>query len=178
MICLGVDPSSSSSGYGYVEDGEITDSGVFIAKPPRDKRDRITTAENMVRFHHLLRRGPRPGIVAVEEVSVTMGMHTVRMLAYSEAVAIMYAFEVGAVLVMVKATSVRRVVWGKGGLSKEEALQLMLKRYPDLPWIRVAKQRKNFDVGDIDPEGPSADLSDGCQIALAGETLAKEQGLL
>lgn len=177
-LVLGVDPSSSCSGYGYVHEGEVIDKGYFVCRGPKDKNDRQTTAENMVRFHHLLRRGRTPDIVVVEEVSVTMGMHTVRMLAYSEAVPIMYAFEVGAILVMVKATSVRRVVWGKGGISKAEACELMVQRYPDWDWPRVERKRKGFEVGDIDPDGYAGDLSDGCQLALAGETLARERGLI
>jgi Holliday junction resolvasome RuvABC endonuclease subunit len=169
MIVLGVDPSSSSSGYAVIDHAtrDIILAGSYEHLAPRDKHDRETTARSMVRFFVFLcqqhewmreRDGGSIDLVVVEQVSMTMGMHTVRMLAYSESVPILFSAHVGARLRMVQATSARSKVFpGRGTMAKERCTAMVRAQLPHLDWP------SNTDL--------AGDMSDAIVLAQAGPQL-------
>jgi Holliday junction resolvasome RuvABC endonuclease subunit len=167
MIVLGIDPSSSSSGYAVIDhaEREVLLCGSHVHPSPRDKHDREATARGMdiflARLHEINREVSRPvgiGLVVVEQVSMTMGMHTVRMLAYSESVPILFSAQAAARLRMVQATSARSKVFpGRGTMAKEKCTAMVRAQLPHLDWP------SNADL--------AGDMADAIVLAQAGPQL-------
>lgn len=162
MKVLGVDPSSSITGLAVAIDDAPVWSDVFRADPKA-----LVHANLHAYLQHLDRLWAAHGrfdLVIVEKVSVTYNLNTVRKIAYFEAISMLKAVAEGADVRQVQATKARRLVLGKGTLSKEACYDLLMSgalRRSGWFWERP-KNSKN--AGGMDE-------SDAIVLALAGSAL-------
>ena len=88
----------------------------------------------------------KPDVIAVEELAVFMNKTTIRSLARHEGIALLAAKQSGAVVIHPSVGQARRVVFGVGNLSKDDAWTAFRKLFPDLK-LR-AKTRGGLDQMD------------------------------
>lgn len=77
----------------------------------------------------------KPDVIAVEQLAVFMNKSVIRSLARHEGVALLAAKRSGAVVLSPSIGQSRRVVFGNGQLSKDDAWAAFRKLYPDLKML-------------------------------------------
>ncbi|HWI67256.1 MAG TPA: crossover junction endodeoxyribonuclease RuvC [Nitrospiraceae bacterium] len=131
MRCVGIDYASANySAVGLAVNGVPTRSAVW---KPEDKHDSAPT--RLKKYDIWLRRWIKilsPDVVAVEELAVFQNKLTIRAMARHEGVALLAASRSGAVVIHHGVTSSRRVVFGKGNISKDDAWVEFQNLYPDV----------------------------------------------
>lgn len=126
---VGIDPSSTSTGLAVVGPrGGIKYTSSWV----RPKKGDIF--DWMVEYYGWITRELRSisvtaGHAAVEQLSVSQNMDTVRKIAYFEALALLACIQNNISVNQVKATSVRKVVYGAGNLSKKQVYEKNAERY-------------------------------------------------
>jgi Holliday junction resolvasome RuvABC endonuclease subunit len=117
---LGVDPSSSVTGLCIVRDAKY-ESSFLWPTPQKDTKDDDQLAHALLMFEVFLAGfcADKVDRVVIERVSVSWNVNTIRRIAYFESAALRYAARINAKVTLIQATSARRVVLGKGTLSKE-----------------------------------------------------------
>lgn len=126
MKIIGVDPSSSSSGVAIMTDDIVKKAFTW------ERNLKLTLELDMLLFHRELVNFMKyeTDLMVVEKVSVQWNVNTIRRIAYYEAAAMMAAAHYGCRCISVQATKARRLVFGKGNLSKEASAELVRERYP------------------------------------------------
>lgn len=162
LRALGVDPSSGVSGLAVAEtdSGHIEWFSAFHTHPDKP------LWENMMEFSNEVKRvlsayAPIE-VVVIEKVSVSWNVNTIRKIAYYEACAMLEAHDNPYVeeIFQPQATKARRMVLGKGNLSKEKCFELVKARFSDV----------EFDLA----KDGGMDQADAVILALAAEALAAE----
>lgn len=146
MNVLGIDPSSSATGFAVVQHGAkpvITHTELWIPRALMHKDDWTIYAENLVKFQQRVTTmiaSYKITHVVVEKVSVSMNPNTIRKIAYYES-ACMAGVErsnhgvAGSKVPeirLVQASSARRHTLGAGGLSKEASAAALRALYPEM----------------------------------------------
>lgn len=131
MRCVGIDYASASySAVGLVVNGVPTRSAAY---KPTNVLDSAPT--RLKKYDIWLRRWIKilsPDVIAVEELAVFQNKSTIRAMARHEGVALLAASRSGAVVIHPGVTSSRRVVFGKGNISKDDAWVEFQNLYPDV----------------------------------------------
>lgn len=71
-----------------------------------------------------------------------------------------------APVIQVQPSETKLATVGTKTASKEEMIEWAIETYPDLPWQRVTRASKHFEVGD--PHADNEHLADACAIIHAG----------
>lgn len=137
----------------FGDEHEVLHVGTFESNP------KLEIEKNMAMFERHLFSLSRvvPDVVVVEKVSVSWNVNTIRKIAYYEAVAMIYSHGQGADLQQVQATKARRIVLGKGNLSKEKCYDIVVEKYPR-DWAK--------------PNKGGMDETDAFVLAMAGPALS------
>lgn len=162
MKVLGVDPSSTVTGLAVAVDDAPIWSDVFRTDPKK------TVDTNLWAFiSHLGTLWQMHGtfdLVVVEKVSVQWNVNTIRKIAYFEAASMIKAAAEGAKVQQVQATKARRLVLGKGTLSKEACYDLLMSdESTKSGWFWQRPKNAKSDGG--------MDETDAVVLALAGPAL-------
>lgn len=153
----GFDPASQLSGHALVVDGVPVHIDTWSPMKKDDKPvSRLMQFGNWFEFwvaEH------QPDMLAIEVIRVANSHDTTRSLSRHEAIAIWIAKNAGIIVLEHAVSSARKIVFGRGNISKEEAFAEMKRMYPDLPW--KPKTRGGMDQ------------TDAVVMALAGPALAE-----
>lgn len=167
MRVVGVDPSSSSTGFCHVVDGELVAKAVW--KPSARVTRAAALVDYMDSFDAWLTQlevnlgGCTIDLGVVEELSVTRGHKTVRALSHFEAATYIVLERRKIPIMQIKAGKARNVVLGIPITStKEEALTAVRMQFPAIRWSPVNQG------------GP--DEADAMVLALASSKVLREQG--
>jgi len=175
MRVLGVDPSSGCCGVSAVDVGPRGGITVLRAFPyfpgdvskEDDKQRRFRRSQTMANFATVLEELHWElafELVMYEQVAMSQNTNTVRLLAYYEACVLMLAGRYALEVYAVTATMARRLVLGKGGLSKEDCWEPFMEKYGG----HFAWPEKGSNGAD--------DVVDAAILAMAGLPLLKERG--
>lgn len=127
MNYVGIDPSSSRVGIAVI--GPV---GVFTAEwdvrghPGKWQADELPIA--LWRYQKKLDgflRELRPAVAAIEQLSVSHNMDTVRKIAYFEAASIIACMRKKVAVYSVKTTTARKRVLGKGNITKPDTIPML-----------------------------------------------------
>lgn len=147
MNIIGIDPSSSKSGVSLIKNGKITEVSCWF------RTKKLDHSQNLKLFGEFLDRfkGRRKiDVVAVEEMSVSRNVTTVRVVSYFEGLALLKAAEWNAKALSLKPSQARKKAFGSD-IGKEKAYKQMKKQFKLLP----------YDSG-------GNDMSDAMVLAKAG----------
>ena len=123
---LGVDPSSTCCGVSIVKNGSPTHISHFVSNKKLDLGRRIWEFGNYLRS---VRAKQKIDLIAVEEVSKSRNLNTVRKIAYFESVALAKAGEWNIPTLLLSPKTARKHGVGNGSLSKEQTFAIMSKKY-------------------------------------------------
>ena len=157
MRVLGIDPSSTCCGVAIVDRGGLVDTSAW------DKKPSLSAAANLYDYYLwqcAYIRSMTPDMACVEFLSVSRNMDSVRAVSHFQAAAVLACKSEGNMLVVeARVTSARKVVLGRGNLSKEEAWKIVRERFPEHKFRRA-------DKGGMDE-------ADALVLALAGPAIAE-----
>jgi Holliday junction resolvasome RuvABC endonuclease subunit len=129
--CVGIDYASAGySAIALAVNGVPTRSATW---KPANVHD--SAPARLVKYHIWLSRWINvlsPDAIAVEELAVFLNKTTIRAMARHEGVALLAAKQSRAVVIHPGVTTSRRVVFGKGNISKDDAWVEFQKLYPDV----------------------------------------------
>ena len=131
MRTAGLDASSDRFGFAVVDGDELVESRLCRFRP-KEGWNSTNVAGGLLRAYHelgALLRLYEPCALAVELVSVTTNMDTVRKIAYFEAAGLLAGSSQGLFVEQVRATTVRKGVLGKGNLKKKQVHEMIQDRY-------------------------------------------------
>lgn len=133
MRAGGLDPSSNKVGFAIVENGLPVQVVNWKFKPKEGYNESNVAIALADAFRQIwsVMYDAKLDVLAVEKVSVTMNMDTVRKIAYFEAVCMMVGADLGIPVHQIRTTSARKAVLGSGKLSKDEVLMLARTVYDD-----------------------------------------------
>lgn len=158
MKVLGIDPSSSCSGHALVEGDDLISHGVWVPTPAEAKAKGATRMYGYYKWLNTwigLRRSTIE-LAVIEELAVTRGAKTARVLAHFEAIACVVCKKHGLIVVRVKAADARHQLLGLPiTATKEEAHAVVKQNYPNLKL----------------PRKGGADVADAFVMAKAGLTV-------
>lgn len=128
MISLGIDPSSYAVGIVAAETGgemvyhEQWKTGLVDTKDPQ-----LVAAAMLALFARLsiVAEEVCPEVVTIEQLAMAQSLNTVRAILYFEATAMLWTHKQMLPLHKVVATSMRRAVFGKGNLSKDQCAEIV-----------------------------------------------------
>lgn len=123
MRVLGVDPSSSTTGFSLLAEGELHWLSTWSSPEKANITQGLTSfREHLDQLGSLL----RPDVVAVERLSVSWNLNTVRRICYVEGLALHWAAVSGCKIVHVNVSKARAGVFpGRGKLSKEQVYKIV-----------------------------------------------------
>lgn len=132
MRTMGIDPSSSRIGVGLLDGDRLLATYVIEPKPKKgyDGWHGIGRAAERVEaqlFEIITTSGAIK--VGIDLASMRTNVDTIRKIAYFEAAAMMACARAMVVFDMVRTTSARKSVLGKGNLDKEQVRKLISERY-------------------------------------------------
>jgi Holliday junction resolvasome RuvABC endonuclease subunit len=131
MRCVGIDYASANySAIALVVKGRPLRSAVWKSENIHD-----SAPTRLKKYYIWLGRWIKvlsPDVIAVEELAVFQNKLTVRAMARHEGVALLAGSLSGAVVIHPGVTTSRRIVFGKGNISKDDAWVEFQKLYPDL----------------------------------------------
>jgi Holliday junction resolvasome RuvABC endonuclease subunit len=131
LRCVGIDYASANySAIALVVKGVPTRSAVW---KPTDIHD--SAPARLVKYYIWLKRWIKvlsPDAIAVEELAVFQNKNTIRAMARHEGVALLVAKQSGAVVIHPGVTTSRRIVFGRGNISKDDAWVEFQNLYPDV----------------------------------------------
>lgn len=153
----GFDPASQTSGHALVEDGKPVH--IDIWQPNRKDDPPVSRLMQFGSWFEFWIAEHQPDMLAIEVIKVSTSHDTTRSLSRHEAVAIWIAKNAGVIILEHAVSSARRIVFGNGGIKKEEAYEEMKRMYPDLSWKPKTKG--------------GMDQADAVVMALAGPALAE-----
>lgn len=159
MRVLGLDPSSSKSGWCLVLDGVPEKLGVW--KPPPRLKSQPDKLVAWGKFVRSLLVFTRPDMVVIEECAPHRNPQTFRALVRFENVATYETKLAGRIVLLHRVSEARAIVVEKGNAKKEDVFYEMKRRYPDFEWCAIDKG------GD--------DQSDALVMALAAPSLAERR---
>lgn len=162
MRVLGIDPSSTLTGFALVENEALLKTWVW--EKSKSKSDAWNLQDYYDQLYFKLRNQfgvgePIAPMACVEFLKVTKNAGTVRKLSHYQAASVLACKRGGLVVIEAAASSARKEALGKGNLSKEECFKRVKKRFPDHKFLRA-------DKGGMDE-------SDAIVLALAGPGLAE-----
>lgn len=146
MRVLGIDPSSSSSGFSYVVDDQLRRKAVWT--PPK----KATRPAALVDYEDCLGEwidslGSTVDLGVVEELAVMRGAKVVRALAHFEGSSYVVLERRRIPILTVRAGKARNLVLGiPVTSSKEDTFIAVCEQYPDIRWSR--KDRGGLDEAD------------------------------
>lgn len=150
MRIVGLDTSSRFGGLANVVDGEIQSASVWTPSNPKlSHPQRLVEYRNWARFKLKMLH---PDLAAIEELAVFQNKKTIRILSHFESAGIIVSKDVVGSVAQIQVTTARRIVFGKGNMSKDAA------------WDYV-KKNWDFDFGHKTTGG--LDKMDAAVIALA-----------
>lgn len=156
MLVLGIDASTTKTGYALVRDGVPEACGLW--KPPTKLKSQHERIAFMGTNAYAMTLYAKPDLVVVEECGPQRNAKVFRALVRAEAIVAHECRKAGAehvLLVMVKA--VREVAMGDGKMGKETVYAKLSESYSQFEWLPVDKG------GD--------DMSDALAMGLAGPKL-------
>jgi Holliday junction resolvasome RuvABC endonuclease subunit len=163
---MGVDPSSTTTGYAIVEhpavagiDLAIHECTTYTSNPKQPIEVNMAELISTLTSACANILAP-PDVMIVEKVSVRWNVNTVRKIAYFEAAAMLQAAYWNVPVIQVQATKARRLALGKGNLKKTECYAQVKKEYTQIKY-------KPFSEG-------GGDQTDALVLALAGPALYEE----
>jgi len=127
---MGIDPSSTKIGIAVVEDGRVLhyETLLGVRKDTSLARSLSEVQSEVAKLCRLW----KPERIAIEQVSVTFNMNSVRKIAYFEAACMMgAATRTKTDVRSMKTTSARKQGLGNGGLSKEQAVTRVREMFSD-----------------------------------------------
>ena len=155
MRIIGLDPSSSYCGAALVVAGQLIEANHW------EKNKKLSAIGNLHDAYAWTRQACldfNADMAVVEYLSMTRNAKTTRVVSHFQAAQALAAKHEGLVVIEARVSSARSVVLGNGGLSKDDAWDIMRKRYPNM------FARKT--TGGLDE-------MDASVLALAGEVLAE-----
>lgn len=159
MRVLGLDPSSSKSGFAIVEDGYPVAIGLW--KPTSREKSLSEKLISWGNFAKALILFSDIDMVAIEECGPQRNPVVFRALVRFEAVATYETARAGKILLLHKVSEARKIAVGKGNAPKADVFYEMKRRYPQFDWPHIDKG------GD--------DQSDALAMALAAPRLAERR---
>lgn len=162
MKVLGIDPSSTLTGFALVEDGELLKTWVWEKNKSKSDAWNLSNYYDELYFklHNVFGIGePIAPMACVEFLKVTKNAGTVRKLSHYQAASVLACKRAGLVVIEAAVSSARKEALGKGNLSKEECFKRIKKLFPGHTFLRA-------DKGGMDE-------SDAIVLALAGPGLAE-----
>lgn len=168
MRVVGVDPSSSSTGFTYVVDGELKAKAVWT--PPKKTTPRPAALVDyedsfdgwIGRIIDHLEPGQSIDLAVVEELGMTRGHKTVRALSHFEAATYIVLERRRIPIMLIKAGKARNTVLGiPVTATKDEALAAVREQFPQIRWSPV------------NHGGP--DEADAFVLAMAGPEVLRER---
>lgn len=158
MRVLGLDPSTSKTGWAIVQDGDPVKIGLWKPKAKIKKQgDKLQfIGEQLKAVLPFI----APDLIVIEECGRPPrgNVDIMRKLVRAEAICGYEAWQLGYEPMLVAVTAVRKELTGKGNATKELVYNTLRECYPGLPWME-------FDKG-------GNDQSDALAMALAGPALA------
>lgn len=133
MRCLGVDPSSSFGGVAIVDAPSSVKNVAHWQRPKNSSHPQ--GLQSWFEFMRAYIRMYRPHMASIEMHAYSgpkSNQAASHAVAYYQGVAAVCCKLEGLVVIEVRATTSRRIVLGRGNISKEDAWTVMRKRYPDL----------------------------------------------
>jgi Holliday junction resolvasome RuvABC endonuclease subunit len=127
---IGIDPSSKICGIAVID---TPDTIVKVAHWKRDIKK--SHPQGFVDWYQwlgwcLMRFEPQMAVI--EMLSVERNANSAKAVAYYQAISALCCKQRGLVVIESRVSSARKAALGNGGLSKDEAWEIMRKRYPDL----------------------------------------------
>jgi Holliday junction resolvasome RuvABC endonuclease subunit len=154
MRILGIDPSSTTCGVAVVDiPGEILDVGHWN----RNKRESHPTGfVDWFRWLESYIALWQPQMAAIEMLGVERNANTARAVAFYQSISACCCKLHGLVVVEVRTSSARSIVLGNGGLSKDDAWEIMRKKHPNLFSPKKQGGEDEMDALVIAVAGPTA----------------------
>lgn len=150
MRIVGLDTSSRFGGLALVVNSEIQSASVWTPSNPKLSHPRrLQEYRDWLKFKLKMLH---PDVAAIEELAVFQSKKTIRVLSHFEAAGILVSKDVVGSVAQIQVTTARRIVFGKGNMSKDDA------------WDYV-KKNWDFDFGHKTTGG--LDKMDAAVIALA-----------
>lgn len=140
MKIIGMDPSTTCSGYALLEDGELIDHGIVDLKRNKNSIDRI---ENMIFELGDYIRVNKPQVVCAEEPNGN-NMKIARMISYVIGGIMGACYDVDAEFLYIKASEWRKLI-GVPLVKNGVHLKREQLKPEDIAWV---KERYGFDCGD------------------------------
>lgn len=159
---IGIDPSSTSLGWAYVDNGRPIAIGVWVPKPKSAKpRERLGQCHD---FLHALFAMYSPDEICMEVIRVSTSHDTTRALSRIESAVLLAARAHGITAIHEhQVGEARAAVFSNGNIAKLDAHNVMRQTYPYLDWLSAMSGKS---------DGPGLDQSDALVAALAHEKLA------
>lgn len=154
---MGIDPSSSCSGVAIVNEGKIEYSTHVVHSPDMPIQRNMNL---FLKFLWKLQKESQVEGLVIERVSVSWNVNTIRKIAYFEAMGLLLAAQEAIYVSQVQATKARRIVLGRGTLSKEASFEVVKAKFPRWKFYSKAE--------------PAMDEADAIVLALAGRELYEE----
>jgi Holliday junction resolvasome RuvABC endonuclease subunit len=155
MRVLGLDGSTTKSGFGLVVDGIPEACGLW--KPPSKLKLQEEKIDFMADQARAMIAFTRPDLVVIEECGPQRNAKVFRALVRVEAVMGREARQAGCDVLLVMVKAVREVAMGDGKMGKETVYEKLCALYPQFDWKEVDKG------GD--------DMSDALAMGIAGPRL-------
>lgn len=156
MKVLGIDPASALAG------GAVTKKGKLLKTMIWKKNDKRSHPWNLYDWFSTVRvwcKNEDPAIACIEALSVDRSAKTTRMIAFYQAAAVLGCKMEGVTVIEARTSTVRMLVLGNGGMSKEEAHKAVKKLFPKHKF-------RQFKYG-------GGDETDAVVLALAGPDAAE-----
>lgn len=135
MRTLGIDPSYRSTGIALVIDLQIVD---LLSYRPKGN----DLSKNIYGFQQLLDTSHITNYldsICIERISVTRNLDAVRKISYVEGLAISFSGQENCDLRHMNVTSARKLVFGKGDISKEIAYEMICDKFKNIDFDKFNK---------------------------------------
>lgn len=159
MRILGIDASTSKTGYALVVDGVPEACGLW--KPSSKLKKQHEKIEFMGNQAHQMVLFTQPDLVVIEECGPQRNAKTFRALVRTEAIVAHECRKAGAPVLLVMVKAAREVGMGDGKMGKITVYEKMKSAHPQFDW----------PVNDPEGEKGGNDMSDALVMGLAGEKL-------
>jgi crossover junction endodeoxyribonuclease RuvC len=129
---LGIDPSSTCTGYALLDDEDLIET--YTWGPEKNRGAAWNLAQFYARTHRAAVRfkiEQGVNIAVIEFLTVSRNAKTTRVLSHYQAAAVIACKQAHMTVVEAGVRTARRLVLGNGGLAKEDAFAAVKKRYPD-----------------------------------------------
>ena len=149
MITLGVDPSSSSTGFALLNNTKLV--GIDVWRPKdREVFSGLYSLNKFLRSSWICTRFDS---CSIEKISVVRNLNAVRRISYVEGVIGSFAYEECSNVVQMNPTESRKIVFGVGNINKDCVYHEIISKYSHVDFLK-------FDKG-------GSDQSDAVVLGLA-----------